>query len=393
MITVEEALTLIKKHMPTWNSRFLSIEELLSLETMGPLIADRNYPPLPRVMMDGIALSFEVYQTGKRSFPVAGVCAAGCPQATLIDFSTCLEVMTGAPLPVGADLIIQYEHLKIENGVAYIIVEQDRSIMDSVHKEGSDYKAGDVLLPEGVVLNGPHWGIAASLGYSNIKVKSLPRINIISTGDELVSVDSTPLPHQIRRSNVYALKASLKIFGYEDVEMSHLPDEEAAIEDHYKKNSSRFDLMIYSGGVSKGKFDYLPVVWKKMGVEEIFHGVSQRPGKPLWFGLDPQNKTAILGLPGNPVSSLICLHRYFLNTKITYAQLEEDIHFKNAMTYFVPVKITSQKDGTLTAMPLKIKNSGEFSALAGSDGFIELPKDQIIFQKGAAFLFHSWGHS
>lgn len=393
MITVEEALTLIKQHMPAWNSSLLCIEDLHSLQTMEPLIADRNYPPLPRVMMDGIALSFEVYQTGKRSFPVAGVCAAGSPQSTLTDFSTCLEIMTGAPLPLGADLIIQYEHLKIENGIAHIVVEQDRSVMDSVHREGSDCKAGDILLPAGLKLNGPHWGIAASLGYSNIKVKRLPRINIISTGDELVPVDSTPLSYQIRRSNVYALKASLKIFGYEDVELSHLSDEEAAIENHYKINASKFDLMIYSGGVSKGKFDYLPGVWKKMGVEEIFHGVAQRPGKPLWFGLDSQHKTAILGLPGNPVSSLVCLHRYFLSTKTIYVKLEDEIVFKNAMTYFVPVKITSQKDGTLSAMPLKIKNSGEFSALAGSDGFIELPKDQKIFQKGDAFLFHSWGHS
>lgn len=391
MITVEDALTLIKKHMPVWKIDKTTIESLDALVTAEALIADRNYPPLPRVMMDGIAVSFEVYQTGKRSFPIAGICPAGAPQVSLTDFSTCLEVMTGAPLPKGADLIIQYEHLKIGDGIAQVMVEIPRTLMDSVHKEGSDCQSGDILLQEGMKLNGPHWGIAASLGFNEVKVKTLPRINIISTGDELVPVESPPLSHQIRRSNAYALKASLKVFGYEDVEMSHLLDDEAAIESHYIENATQFDLMIYSGGVSKGKFDYLPSVWKKMGAEEIFHGVSQRPGKPLWFGLDQKRQTAILGLPGNPVSSLVCLHRYFLSNRPLYVKLEEEIIFKNGLTFFVPVKITSNPDGTLSAMPLKIKNSGEFSALAGSDGFIELPKDESIFKKGEAFLFHSWG--
>ncbi|MBC7712820.1 MAG: molybdopterin molybdotransferase MoeA [Rhizobacter sp.] len=391
MITVEEAVELIKKNMPVWRETEASLENLSALTTAEPLIADRDYPPLPRVMMDGIAVSYEVFQTGKRSFPVAGICPAGNPQGTLTDHLTCLEVMTGAPLPVGADLVIQYEHIKIENGVANIVVEQERAILESVHRQGSDCKAGDILLQKGEILNGPHWGIAASLGFSKIKIGSLPRINIISTGDELVPVDSTPMAHQIRRSNAYALKASLKLFGYDDVEMSHLLDNETAIEKHYEENAPKFDLMIYSGGVSKGKFDYLPSVWKKMGAVEIFHGVSQRPGKPLWFGLDSKQKTAILGLPGNPVSSLVCLHRYFLSTKTVYAKLEEEIVFKNALTFFVPVKITSHKDGTLTAMPLKIQNSGEFSALAGSDGILELPKDQSVFPQGEAFLFHSWG--
>src|SRR5690606_27568315 len=179
----------------------------------------------------------------------------------------------------------------------------------------------DVLLKQHSVLNGPRIGIAKSVGHLQIKCEKFPRVNIISTGDELVDVDVTPLPHQIRRSNVYALKASLERFGYQDVTLSHLNDDIEAIKNHYHDAKDRFDYLIYSGGVSKGKFDFLPSTWKELGVTEYLHGVAQRPGKPLWFGADEKSRTYVFGLPGNPVSSLVCLHRYLLNQKTIFAKL------------------------------------------------------------------------
>lgn len=380
MITSQEALQLIRQHMP-FTGRGTTSEDI---------IADRDYPPFNRVMMDGIAVSWNVFCEGKREFTVKGVCAAGAPQASLDDLSSCLEVMTGAPLPTGAGLVVPYEHIEILTGVAFIKDERERKELDNVHLMGSDAKQGDVLLKKNATMNGPHWGIAKSVGHVTLKTHERPRINIISTGDELVDVGATPLTHQIRRSNAYALKASLSMYGYEDVTLSHLNDEISAIEHHYEDAKSRFDILIYSGGVSKGKFDYLPSTWKKLGVTEYFHGIAQRPGKPLWFGMDHLSHTAILGLPGNPVSSLVCLHKYFLNQKDIYAQLTEEIVFKGDLTYFVPVKICFSPDGTLKASVLKIKNSGEFSALAGSDGFLELPREKSVFAQGEAFLFHPW---
>jgi molybdopterin molybdotransferase len=379
MIDVETALGLIDKHMtlPRFGE---TVQE--------DLIADRDYPPFHRVMMDGIAVSWNVFKEGKRDFKVAGILAAGVPQGILNDLATCFEVMTGAPLPMGADLVIPYEHLEIKDGLAKVILETERIQMENVHLAGSDAKKGDVLLRAGHVINGPHRGIAASVGVNLMSDKI--RINIISTGDELVEVDQIPLDHQIRRSNAHALAESLRLHGFRHIELSHLPDEVPAIEDHYTINAQNFDLMIYSGGVSKGKFDYLPSSWKNLGVTEYFHGISQRPGKPFWFGVDHVRKTTVAGLPGNPVSSLVCLHRYILSQRPMYAQLTEEIIFKKDLTYFIPVKLESDKTGVLKAHPLKIKNSGEFSALAGSDGFLELPKDQSVFKVGEAFLFHPW---
>lgn len=352
MITVLEAAHLVQKHMPEWQSGTREVR------------ADRDYPPFNRVMMDGIALRLEDYQKGLREFKIEGVCAAGEPQMNLK--SGCMEVMTGAVLPSGSDLVIQYEHLKIENGLAKIVVEVPRAKFDSIHLEGSDCKKGDLVLESGKPFNGPHVGIAASMGES-FKTSS-PKVMIISTGDELV--ESDPLPHQIRRSNSYALKASLELNGYKDVVLDHLSDDAKMVADHYQKHASQFDMLIYSGGVSKGKFDYLPNVWADMGVTKHFHEVSQRPGKPLWFGTDEKRKTMVIGLPGNPVSSLVCLHRYFIPSKKMNVRVETEIVVKNKLTNFIPVTVEF-KDGVCLATPLKIKNSGEFTALSGSDGFIE----------------------
>ena len=390
MISVEEAVKRIRENFPLPGTMEFPFGEIHHGEILEDIRADRDYPPFHRVMMDGIAVNYNVYQEGKREFPVLGLCPAGEPQKELTDPAGAFEVMTGSPLPLGTDLVIPYEHLEIKNNIAIVREETKRVPLENVHLKGSDAHTGDVLLATGNILNGPHWGIAASVGHIHVNVRRKPRINIISTGDELVEVFETPLNHQIRRSNAYALKASLKLFGHDEVELSHLPDNTVAIEEHFEMAKTKYDVLIYSGGVSQGKFDYLPSCWKKLGVREIFHGVSQRPGKPLWFGVDDSTGTTVIGLPGNPVSSLVCLHRYFLEHREIYAELTEDITFKKDFTHFVPVKIEFSKSGIMKAHPLKIQNSGEFSALAGSDGFIELPKEKTLFRTGEAFLFHPW---
>ncbi len=391
MISVTEAFGLIQQHLPNWGNTETHLSGLQGSVLSQDLKADREYPPYHRVMMDGIALSWESYKKGQREFFISGLASAGAVQGELKDEKSCWEVMTGAPLPIKCTLVIPYEHLRIEGKKAWITTEIERPLHDNIHLKGSDCSLGDIVLRSGQIMHGPHWGIASSLGYNTVQTQNHPRVKIISTGDELVEVAATPLPHQIRRSNAYALKASLKNFGLEEVELDHVKDDPREIEKHYQGNVCNFDLLIYSGGVSKGKFDYLPSVWADQGVKKHFHEVRQRPGKPLWFGVDEKHHTAILGLPGNPVSSLVCLHRYLLGGREMYAKLSHEIIFKKDLTFFVPVKIQFEKDGSLVAIPLPMKNSGEFLALAESDGFLELPSHQTVFQKGEAFRFFSWG--
>jgi molybdopterin molybdotransferase len=218
----------------------------------------------------------------------------------------------------------------------------------------------------------------------------MPKIKIISTGNELVPIHQTPLSHQIRQSNSVALQASLKEFGYTHVDVDHIHDDLNLLHQHYLSNIKNYDVLIYTGGVSKGKYDYLPELWLEMGVKKHFHQVRQSPGKPLWFGTDEQNKTNILGLPGNPISCLVCLHRYFLPNRVCYARLAHDFVFAKDLTLFLPVKIEMLENGFLLAHPIRLQNSGEFAGLAESDGFIELPRTQNQFKAEESFRFYPW---
>jgi molybdopterin molybdotransferase len=378
MISVEEASDITRQKL-----------SLSPAHLVRPVVADRCYPPINRSMLDGIALNFAAYESGQRDFPIQGQLTAGTPTLTLTQASGCYEIMTGASVPNGCDLVIGYEDLLLDQGRAHIKPGPPRAPGENIHFLGSDCQKGELVLKAGSLFHGPHAGIAASMGVRPIFSKR-HKILLISTGDELVDVDQAPLDHQLRRSNVYALKASLEMNVHCEVELAHLRDDIQEISEHYSNSAGEFDVMIYSGGVSKGKFDFLPQVWASQGVECLFHQVAQRPGKPLWFGEDKKHHTILVGLPGNPVSSLVCLHRYFIRGPERYVRLTEDVTFKKPLTYFVPVKIFSHKDGSMWGVPLKIKNSGEFTALAYSDGVIELGAKDDIFKAGEAFSFYGW---
>ncbi|RZA05342.1 MAG: molybdopterin molybdenumtransferase MoeA [Proteobacteria bacterium] len=391
MIRVEEAEKLVHALLPWGQVAKVPLAQAAGLALAEPLLADREYPPFHRAMMDGIAVSWESFQAGQREFSLQGTLAAGDPETALADPKTAVEIMTGACVPRNADLVIQYEHLKISNGLAIITEERPRPRFENVHLRGSDCEAGAEIVPAGVMLNGPRIGIAASFGFDRVSVRKNPRILLVSTGDELVPVESKPLDHQIRLSNGHALRASLLMHGFSQVDLAHLHDEEASLRAHFEKARAEYDVLIYSGAVSMGKFDYLPKLWREAGVEKIFHGVAQRPGKPLWFGHDKMNQTLVIGLPGNPISSLVCLHRYFLSSSPAFAVLEEEIQFDKPLTYFLPVKVSSRPDGILSAASLAVKNSGEFAGLSASDGFLELPANLSVFPKGQAFRYFAWG--
>jgi molybdopterin molybdotransferase len=391
MRTVNEAELLIKEYLLLKRD-----EKYVSIETPYPeilaedLVSDRHYPPFNRVMMDGIAVNFDTFQQGHRVFHIEDVAAAGYPRKKLQDNTRAIEVMTGCSLPDGCDLVIPYEHLNIEKNTAKIIQESQRKIFDNIHQEGSDIDFHQTVLKKGIIFDGPSAGIASSMGYKKIKVELKPKILIVSTGDELVEINNKPEYYQLRTSNSYALKKSLQLNGYYECDIIHLKDDVMILTEHFKNAAHNYQIIIYTGGVSKGKFDFLPKVWERNDVEKIFHGVAQRPGKPMWFGIHRKTKSLIFGLPGNPVSCLICLHRYILNLNSVQVELQEEIQFEPNLTLFKPVKIVFDKNAKILAFPASIKNSGEFTALEGTHGFIELPQDKIKFLKGEIFPFFPW---
>lgn len=390
MIRVEEAESLVQAALPWGREARLPLGLAAGLTLAEPLVADRDYPPFHRATMDGIAVSWEAYAAGKRDFKVLGTIPAGSPETSLPDPAGAFEIMTGAATPANADLVIPYEQIKIESGHARVLEDRARPRFENVHLRGSDCLKGAEIVPAGLMLNGPRAGIAASFGYAELNVRQAPRILIVATGDELVPVEEAPLAHQIRLSNGHALKNSLAAHGFTNVELNHVRDEPALLREHFEHARRNYDVLIYSGAVSMGKFDYLPELWAKAGVKKLFHGVSQRPGKPLWFGRDEAHGATVVGLPGNPISSLVCLHRYFLSRDPVYAVLGEEIRFDKPLTYFLPVSVRSTSAGVLSAAPLAVKNSGEFAGLALSDGFLELPRDESVFPAGRAYRYFSW---
>lgn len=352
------------------------------------IIADRDQPPFDRVAMDGITINYTLYASGQRLFPIAGLQAAGAPPLPLSNPATCLEIMTGAALPPGATTVIRYEDLQRE-GEAFRLPEGIENGAN-LHLRGKDVTASAVLAESGRYLGVAEVGMLATCGYDQVKVARLPKVAIVATGNELVPVDTIPEPHQIRRSNFYQLAAllhPLKIAA----SLHHLSDDRAQLEEGLEKLLADFDVVILSGGVSKGKLDFVPEVLTDLGVEKLFHGVAQRPGKPLWCGR--RDQTMVFGLPGNPVSSISCGVHYVLPflrnclglpaLKPVYGRLTQELTFKPALTLFERVSVSSQAEtGELQVTPVKHAGSGDAGSLLRTDAFAEFAADRTVFSEG-----------
>lgn len=393
MISVAESESIILSHVftPEWESRPLSgsLGGILGED----LVADRDFPPFDRVTMDGVAIRYEAWQKGRRKFAIQGIQAAGVPRQALSDAAGCIEVMTGAMLPEGADTVIQYEHLHLDAGAADIL-ENDIRHRQNIHFQGMDRRAGDILAHRGCRISPAEIAVAATVGKSSLKTARPLHSAIVSTGDELVAVDTIPLPHQIRGSNVFALQALLTDRYQVKSKIFHYPDEKETIAEGLKSIFQEYRLVVLSGAVSAGKFDFVPQVLDELGVVRHFHGVAQRPGKPFWFGTLP-GRCAVFALPGNPVSAFTCACRYllpFLGRSLgekesvpESAVLTEPIAFKPSLTYFLPVSLTRFNNGLLQASPLPGHGSGDLANLTGADGFLELPANRRDFSAGEAF--------
>ena len=391
MLSVEQAAALVLQNTAAWPDEIVPLASAWNRILAEPLIADRDFPPFTRVSMDGIAIDFGAFAAGRRQFPIQGVQAAGMPPLRLDDPNDCIEVMTGAMLPGNTDKVIRYEDLDISDNAATITIDDVRQGQNA-HLQGTDRKQGDLISPAGLRITGAELGIAATVGKTSLKVKGHPRIALVASGDELVAVEAQPLLHQIRTSNIFALQGLLQSWGL-GTSLLHLSDARDEIVQKLRLALDTYEVLILSGGVSAGKFDYLPEVLEELGVQKIFHKVQQRPGKPFWFGVAP-GKT-VFALPGNPVSSFMCTIRFiqpWLRASMEmqplpprYAALAEDFSFKPSLTYFLQVKIESTADGRLIAHPAPGKGSGDHANLSNADGFLELPAERRDFAKGEAF--------
>ncbi|MBK9935431.1 MAG: molybdopterin molybdotransferase MoeA [Cytophagaceae bacterium] len=378
MISPQAALKIVLNTILPNKVEKILLEDAFGRTLAEDLIADRPFPPFDRVTMDGIAINFQEFEKGKREFEILGIQTAGEAPIGAKNNSGCIEIMTGAMLPDGFDTVIRYEDLKIFGGIANVISEKIKP-GQNIHYKGSDATLGQVIVEKSTKINAAIMAVAATIGKLELLVTSNPRIIILATGDELVQVNQTPKDYQIRASNTWAISSILKKEGF-DAEMCLLKDEPQILEREIFQMLQKYDVLIFSGGVSMGKKDYLPEILASLGIKKHFHKISQKPGKPMWFGSTEQN--IIFALPGNPVSSFLCTAHYVLpwlqnhvgekSEIFQKVKLESEENNPFDLTFFKQAKLKNES-GNLLAKSLPNNGSGDFVNLSKSDGFIVFP--------------------
>ena len=394
MISFHGALELLLENSPLMAVERCCLEEAGGRVLRENVVADRAFPAFDRVMMDGYALRFADWQAGQRSFRVTGSAPAGRAAVALSgEIGTCVEVMTGAPYPPGADCIVPVEEVIGNDPAAVKFCESASPVAGRfIHRAGSDAAEGQVLLTTGRLLGSREIGVAASCGAAWLDVSRVPSIAVAATGDELVGVDEVPAPHQIRQSNAHSLAAALKRAGYPPRHVGVMNDEVSAARPAMEQLLAAHDWLVLTGAVSKGARDFVPALLAELGCRKIFHGVAQRPGKPAGCWIGPAGQV-VMALPGNPVSALTGLHTFVLPALAVASGLPRPSPRRVVMedrttrlpefTRHLPVTLLA--DGR--AEPAATGNSGDFIGLLNSDGFITLPPRGL---PDTAFPFTPW---
>ncbi len=398
LITPRQADEAISSRLTCLPIESLPLTQCVGATLRENIYAERDQPPFDRVAMDGIAIDSAGARTNRR-LHIQGTQGAGAAPMRLAHPGNTIEVMTGAMLPAGCDCVIPVESISVADGVAEIDAGAPVSPYLNVHRRGSDGRQGALLLESGTLLRAPEVAVAASAGMARVRVSHQPAIMVISTGDELVEPGEPIADFQVRRSNAYAVAATLRQRGYGRIGDDHVMDDEAELRERLALHLTTHEVVILSGGVSMGRFDLVPKVLTHLGVVEVFHKIAQRPGKPMWFGIGPQGQ-AVFGLPGNPVSTLVCLIRYVVPA-IAAAMgarrapperlaLAAPVTVQSAMAYFLPVAVQTDDWGRAWADPRPTNGSGDFLSLSGTDGFAEIPPGPNTHPKGFVTTVYRW---
>jgi molybdopterin molybdotransferase len=396
LIHPEAAMEQILRHSPRTGSISCPLAECAGRVLRETVHADRPFPPFDRAMLDGFALRATETGTGE-PFIITGQAPAGHPRMRLGNQArACVEIMTGAMLPDGADCIVPYEDTQRLDGERMRIRGAARyQPGQAVHLRGSDHADQAPLLAPGIRLGSREIAVAATCGAEYLQVSEIPSIAIAGSGDELVELSARPEPHQIRRSNDFAILAALARAGFPARQRIHLPDDAEACLRELRSLVENNTFVILSGGISMGRKDHLPTVLDELGLIGVFHGVAQKPGKPMGFWRHRDG--AVFALPGNPLSTLSCLHRYVIPALQTTQQwtqrhparevrLRQPVRVRKDFTVFMPVRL--EEENRAVAVPPQ--NSGDLVAILQSDGYIAISDGVAEADESMVFAFHPW---
>ncbi len=386
MLNFREAQKIIIAHARSFGKEKVSIEHALGRVLAEPISADRDYPPFNRVAMDGFAIRLGDFEKGIREFQIVETVYAGQVASNNISSGQCYKIMTGAPLPASADVVIRREDTE-EKGESVIIHSSTLRPFQNIACQGEDVRAGEQVIDLSVRIKPAVITALASLGISEVAVEKLPNVALFTTGDEVVPVHQTVLPYQIRNSNAHLLKSLLRQWGITPVQTAHIPDQEEELLQALTRSLS-CDIVIMSGGVSAGDADYVPKVLETVGIKKLFHKVAIKPGKPIWCGIMP-NGGIVFALPGNPLSCHVTFKLFIETYLIRSFGLKDARELrlpfsgqrrkKTPLDEFFPVQFQA---APFTAVPLSFNGSGDILAALHADAFALQPAEQMELGEG-----------
>ncbi|MBC7826432.1 MAG: molybdopterin molybdotransferase MoeA [Chitinophagaceae bacterium] len=377
MIVFSEAQKLVIEQARSFGNEKISLDDAAGRVISEKIVADRDYPPFDRASVDGYAIRQSDWNAGLRTFLIREVIFAGKEPDASIEQGECYKIMTGAAVPACADSIIRKEDVAEWSGRIDCSLHV-LNINQHIARRGEDVKMGHIISSEPLFCSPAVTGILASIGKHEIVVERLPQVCIITTGDEIISIDSTPGAVQIRNSNRHVLKALLKKWNISPFYSMHVPDAIDEIRSALQ-TAIQSDIIIICGGVSAGDADHVPGVLTTMGAKKIFHKVAIKPGKPIWFGKFDQGPI-VFALPGNPLSCLVTF-RLFIETFLFYS-----VGLKNPLQISLPLRGNRSKKSQLDEFfPVKItgipscldiisfNGSGDITAAIQADAIAKHP--------------------
>ncbi len=388
LISVEYARKLICDNIVPLSAVTLALEETNQLILAEAIIANMDMPAFPQSNMDGYA--FE-YQEGKTKYILTGEVAAGADQPFRFEKGSAIRIFTGAPIPAGADTVLMQEKAKVESGYL-ILPETGIQQGDHVRSVGADIKMGHQVLPSQTTVTPAIIGLLASIGIHQLPVYPMPKIGILVTGNELQK-PGMPLGYgQVYESNSYTLAAALNQLQIKDITIVAAKDDLSQLTTQLNHLLELSDMVLITGGVSVGDYDFTLQAMKQSGVTTIFHKVKQKPGKPLLFG--KKGNQIVFGLPGNPASVLSCFYEYVLpaigllsQRNIALKKLEvplaHDFKKTEGLTHFLKAIYQHDKVTILTG-----QESFKLSAFVSANCLVVLPEQGSQFNAGDLVTIH-----
>ena len=392
MIQVQDALDTILAKINFKGVEKVPLEQALGRVLAEDVVSRINNPPLDNSAMDGYALIAEDIQSATPENPVklevVEEIAAGYTAKGILQPGQAMRIMTGAPIPAGANAVLMQEDTKKDGKI--IFCEDRADVEENIRKAGEDVKIGEVVLKKGIPLSPAHIGMLAVVGRSQIAVSQRPIVAILSTGDEILELDETPEGPQIFNSNGHMLAAQIKSAGGIPLYLGIAKDTEKDLMEKFEW-ALKADIVVSSGGVSVGDYDLVKSSLQKMGQDMLFWKVAMKPGKPLAFGRI--GKIPIFGLPGNPVSSFVSFEQFVrpslrkvlgcsdLSHKTVQAKLTRTIHKKPGRLHFLS-SIVSWTDGEYTVTPAGEQGSGILKSAANANSLLIFPLEADEIKQG-----------